>query len=187
MADENIKLDENLEDVINILKSTLKQCNSLERKSMNAGGNYIAQQVRKSYSEYFPNKPREHEKPFKDAKNLKRSIRKRQQRKPSLTVTIWSYVHAYNPYSPDQPKVLYGQAQAKGFTAVAKNDSYLTFQIDGKWVKKKQVTITPKPFVTQPGERAANSSEIQVKMEEAFMKEYDKIEKSNGKYKVTDK
>lgn len=185
--DENIKLDENFEDIAKILKETLKQCNSLERKSMNAGGNYIAKQVRRSYSEYFPNRPRQHEKPFKDAKNLKSSIRKRQQKKPSLTVTIWSYVHAYNPYSPDAPKVLYGQAQAKGFTAVAKNEKYLTFQINGKWVSKKQVTITPKPFVTQPAERTLGTAALQDVMEDAFMKEYQKIENSNGKYKVTDK
>ena len=184
---ENIKLDENQEDVVKIVKSVLKQCNALERKSMNAGGNYIAKEVRKSYSEYFPNKPQHHEKPFKDAENLKKSIKKRQQKKPRLTVTIWSYVHAYNPYSPDQPKVLYGQALAKGFTVTAKKDKYLTFQVNGKWVKKQQIQVTPRPFVTQPAEKAANSQAIVVVMEDAFMKEYQKIENSNGKYKVTDR
>ena len=167
---ENTSFDTDFENIEKILKSTLKQLNSLERKSMAAGGNYIAKEIRKSYRDYFPNKPQRHEKPFKDAENLRKSIKKRQQKKPSLTVTIWSYVHAYNPYSPDQPKVLYGQALAKGFTAQAKKDKYLTFCINGKWIKTHSVTVTPRPFVTQPGERAANSREVVEIQEEAFMK-----------------
>lgn len=184
---KEIDFNTDFEDVEKILKSTLKQLNSIERKSMNAGGNYVAKQIRRSYSEYFPNPPRQHIKPFKDPENLKKSIKKRQQKKPSLIVTIWSYVHAYDPARPNAKPVLYGQALAKGFTATAKQDKYLTFQANGKWVKVKQVTINARPFVTQPGERAANSSEVVRVQEEAFMKEYNKIESSNGKYKVTDR
>lgn len=167
-----------------------KATNDIQRKAMSKGGQYIASQVRSNYKSYFPNPARHHDKTgmkgYKkgEPENLRKSIRNRAYAKPKLGQIIYTKVHAYNPYSPEQPNVLYGAALAKGFTATAKNDKYLTFQADGKWHKVKSVTVAARPFVTEPSERASKSQEIVRRMEGVIQKEIEKQEqKAKAKLK----
>jgi len=43
--------------------------------------------------------------------------------------------------------VVYARIIEKGGVITAKNKPYLSFQIDGKWFKKKSVTIPPRPYL----------------------------------------
>lgn len=165
-----------------------KQNYSIQRKAMIKGGRYIASEVRKSYPTYFPNPPQHHDKssmPGKEKKepeNLKKSVRTRPWNKPKLGVTIYSSVHAFNPFNPQAKKVLYGAALQKGFTATAKNDKYLTFQASGKWHKVKSVNVASRPWITEPAERAARSEKVIRIMEEEVQKQIRKIEEKYQPY-----
>lgn len=178
-----VEFDFEIKQAQKLIAGIEKQSYNIQRKAMATGGRYIAQEVRKSYSSFFPNPPRHHDKSGmpgrerKEPENLKKSIKNRAYRKPKLGQIIYSNVHAFNPYNPNAPKVLYGAALAKGFTITAKSDKYLTFQVDGKWKKKHQVTVEKRPFVTEPAERAAHSPEIVRRMENTVTKELEKLEK----------
>lgn len=180
-----INLDENLREIEQIFGNLHKEAYNVERKAVAAGSRVIGQEVRRSYKQYFQNKSGQHpDKPFKDPKNLRSSVRVKQYKKPKLGAYITSTVHAYNPYSPDQPKVLYGIALGKGYTIQPKDpDKYLTFQVDGKWVKRKEVKVDARPWITDPGTRAANSTQVQRAMETAVQKELEKLA-DNPNYRV---
>lgn len=169
-----------IDELQKFVKSLDKATYNIQRKAMAAGGRYIASQVRKSYSSYFPNAPKHHDKPAslgkREPENLRKSVRNRAYRKPKLGQIIYSSVHAYNPFNPMQKKVLYGAALQKGFTATAKAGEYLTFQVDGKWKKKQQITVDKRPWITEPSERALRSEEIIRRMDKVIQKELDKLE-----------
>lgn len=160
-----------------------KQTYNIQRKAMATGGRYIASQVRSSYSSFFHNPPKHHDKSGMpglqkgEPENLKKSVKNKAFRKPKLGQTIYSAVHAYNPFNPKAKKVLYGAALQKGFSITAKNDKYLTFQVDGKWKKKHEITVPKRPWITDPAERAANSYVCENRMSQTIQKEVDKLEK----------
>lgn len=177
-----------VDDLNKYVTNLSKQTYNIQRKAMAAGGRYIASVVRKSYSVYFPNVPRHHDKSGMQGKgrrepeNLKKSVRNRAYRKPKLGQIIYSSVHAYDPFNPLQKKVLYGAALAKGFTATAKEGEYLTFQASGKWHKVKSVTVASRPWITEPAERAVRSEELVRKMEDVIKKEVMKLEQKYQPY-----
>ena len=157
-----------------------KQKYNIQRKAMSTAGQYIASQVRASYKSFFPNAPRHHEKPNmgrREPKNLRKSVKNRAWRKPKLGQTIYSNVHAYNPFNPDAKKVLYGAALQKGFSITAKGDNYLTFYASGKWHKVKNVVVPSRPWITEPGERAAKSYVLENRVQQRIQKEIDAYEK----------
>ena len=165
-----------------------KQTINIQRKALSKGGQYLAKAVRQSYSTYFPNTPQHHDKsnmPGKgkrEPENLRKSVRSRIWRKPKLGITIYSSVHAFNPFNPQAKKVLYGAALQKGFTATAKNDKYLTFQASGKWHKVKSVNVASRPWITDPADRAMKSEGFKRVMEETINKEVLKIEQKYQPY-----
>lgn len=178
-----VEFDFEIKQAQKLINAIEKQSYNIQRKAMATGGRYIAQQVRRSYTDFFSNPPQRHDKSAMpgrekgEPENLKKSIKNKAYRRPKLGQVIYSNVHAFNPYNPSAPKVLYGAALAKGFTITAKNDKYLTFQVDGKWKKKKEVTVAKRPWVREPADRAAHSQEIVRKMEETTQKELQKLEK----------
>lgn len=189
--DVEFKVDEYLDDIVKMFGNLQKECYSVERKAMATGGRYISQQVRRSYNQWYPHTPKHHDKSGMpglqkgEPENLKKSIRSKAYRKPKLGTYITSTVHAYNPYNPEQKKVLYGIALGKGYTLEAKDpDKYLTFiGTDGKWAKKKSVTIPKRPWISDPAERAAMSTEIVAKMNDTVAKYLKKLE-NNPNYVV---
>lgn len=182
-----VDFDFEIKQAQKLINALDKQSYDMQRKAMATGGRYIAQQVRRSYTDFFQNPPQHHDKSGmpgrkrNEPENLKKSIRNKAYRKPKLGQIIYPTVHAFNPYNPAAPKVLYGYALAKGFTITAKNDRYLTFQADGKWHKKKQVEVAKRPFVAEPADRAAHSQEIARRMEDTVTKELEKLEKKYNK------
>ena len=77
----------------------------------------------------------------------------------------------------------YGYVNASGADIKAKNGKYLTFQIDGKWVKKASVKIPSKNFIEEPGERYLRSTQMKDDMDFYLQKKLDALEKK-GKIEV---
>lgn len=74
-------------------------------------------------------------------------------------------------------QVFYGYALAKGATIKAKHSDYLTFQIDGKWVKKKEVKLPARDYITEPVKKYIDSAECKLQMEKLVQREIAKLEK----------
>lgn len=74
-------------------------------------------------------------------------------------------------------QVFYGYALAKGATIKAKHNDYLTFQIDGKWIKKKEVKLPSRDYINEPVKKYIDSAECKLQMEKLVQKELDKLEK----------
>ena len=81
--------------------------------------------------------------------------------------------------SKDGRLARYGYMLASGYTITAKKD-WLTFNINGKWVKKKSVTVAPRDFIEAPIDRYMDSGELRESMDKAFDKQLKKIEKKLG-------
>ena len=72
----------------------------------------------------------------------------------------------------------YGFMLASGYTIEPKDKGKtLTFQINGKWVRKYSVTVQPKDFVEAPVERYFSSHDCEERMEKAAQKQVDYWEK----------
>ena len=73
--------------------------------------------------------------------------------------------------------VRYGYVLAKGATIKAKNSSVLTFQINGKWIRKHEVVIKPRDWVEGPAKSYLDSREYYEKIEALTQKEIDRYDK----------
>lgn len=78
-------------------------------------------------------------------------------------------------------KAYYGYALAKGSTITAKNSNYLTFQVNGKWVKVHSVKLPAHDFVESPVKTYLQSTDFKVKLDQLVEKEVAKIEKKNNR------
>ena len=76
-------------------------------------------------------------------------------------------------------KVFYGYAIAKGAHITAKNDTYLTFQKQGKWIKVHAVTLPERDFVATPVKNYLCSPAFNQKLDELVQKEVHRIEKEH--------
>lgn len=81
----------------------------------------------------------------------------------------------------EKGKVFYGYALAKGAVITAKDDGYLTFQKDGKWIKVRSVKLPERDFVAKPAKDYLEGPAFQQKLEQLVQKEVDRIEKENRK------
>jgi hypothetical protein len=78
-------------------------------------------------------------------------------------------------------QVFYGYALSKGAEITAKNGEYLTFQIDGKWVKVHSVKLPSRDFVTTPVKRYLGSPAFSQKLDQLVDREIKRVEKRKGK------
>lgn len=76
-----------------------------------------------------------------------------------------------------QKQVLYGYALAKGAAIRAKSDDYLTFQIDGKWVKTHEVKLPERDFIAEPVNEYLKTNAFRQQLDRLAQKEIDKLEK----------
>ena len=65
----------------------------------------------------------------------------------------------------------YGFMLAAGYTVNAKEGSCLTFNINGKWIRKHSVTVRPKDWVEPPVERYVGSADCAARLDKAFQKQ----------------
>ena len=76
-----------------------------------------------------------------------------------------------------EDNVFYGYALAKGAQITAKKGKYLTFQIDGKWIKVHSVKLPERDFVASPVKRYLNSPAFGTKLDQLVERELKRIEK----------
>ena len=77
--------------------------------------------------------------------------------------------------------VRYGYVLAKGTTIVPKKANTLTFQIDGKWIRKHSVTIPERDWVEKPARDYIDSPSYKAKLDSLVQKEIDKAEKRKAR------
>lgn len=77
--------------------------------------------------------------------------------------------------------VRYGYVLAKGTTITAKKANTLTFQIDGKWIRKHSVTLPERDWVEKPAKNYIDSPSYKAKLDSLVQKEVDKAEKRKVK------
>ncbi len=73
--------------------------------------------------------------------------------------------------------VRYGYVLAKGTTIVPKKAKTLTFQIDGKWIRKHSVTLVERDWVEKPARDYIDSPSYKAKLDTLVQREIDKAEK----------
>ena len=81
--------------------------------------------------------------------------------------------------SKDGRTARYGFMLASGYTITAKS-GYLTFNINGKWVKKKSVTVASRDYMEEPVLRYMDSGELNRNLDATFQKQVDRLEKKMG-------
>ena len=77
--------------------------------------------------------------------------------------------------------VRYGYVLAKGTTIIPKKANTLTFQIDGKWIRKHSVTIPERDWVEKPARDYIDSPSYKAKLDSLVQKEIDKAEKRKAR------
>lgn len=77
--------------------------------------------------------------------------------------------------------VRYGYVLAKGTTILPKKANTLTFQIDGKWIRKHSVTIPERDWAEKPAKDYIDSPAYKAKLDSLVQKEIDKAEKRKVK------
>ena len=70
-------------------------------------------------------------------------------------------------------KARYGFMLAHGYVVKAKTSKGLTFNINGKWVRKHSVIVQPKDWVEPPVERYTDSSELQTRLDKELQRQVD--------------
>lgn len=82
------------------------------------------------------------------------------------------------PTSKDGRTARYGFMLASGYTITPKDGrKTLTFQINGKWIRKHSVTVRPKDFVEGPLEVYMMSADVNDRLEKALEKQLEYWEK----------
>lgn len=76
-----------------------------------------------------------------------------------------------------EKSIFYGYALSKGSTIRAKGDKLLTFQIDGKWMRKHEVKLTPTDFIAAPVGKYLTTKEFRDRLDILVEREVRKIEK----------
>ena len=74
----------------------------------------------------------------------------------------------------------YGFMLASGFTVTKKGKYLLTFNCNGQWIRKYQVTVREHDWVEGPIERYAESSDCKNRMDTALQKQVDYWDKKLG-------
>ena len=77
--------------------------------------------------------------------------------------------------------VRYGYVLAKGTTIVPKKGNTLTFQIDGKWIRKHSVTIPERDWVEKPARDYIDSPSYKAKLESLVEREIVRAEKHSSR------
>ena len=88
-------------------------------------------------------------------------------------VYVSNRANSGKPTGKDGRNARYGFMLAAGYTVEAKTPKGLTFNINGKWVRKHSVTVAPKDWVEPAVIRYARSADCSSRMETAFQKQID--------------
>ena len=156
---EYISVETDFNDALRLFYSLDKEYPKIRRRILSGIGQSAANRSKKSYKGLLQ----------KRSGNLYKSIKKSVV-KSGKAVVIY-------PRAMSDNNVRYGFPLAKGSLIQAKGDNYLTFQVNGKWVKKKQVQIGSHDFVEGPIMKYIGSQDYNNQIDKLMDKEIKKLEK----------
>lgn len=159
-----ISIETDLNDAMELLEGLYKNSDKMRASLLGQIGTKAKNKAKKSYRNVL----------HKRSGYLYKSIRRYMYRNKKAVV-----ITAHNK----DDKVRYGFVLAHGTTIEAKNSEYLTFQVEGKWVRKHSVRIEARDFIEGPVDRYLASREFDTDKEKIVQKQIDKIEQ---KKKVTE-
>lgn len=149
-----------------LLKNLGKQGKSISRYVLRNIGRITKNKIKKSYNIYL----------HKQSGDLYKSIKSYQSKR-----ALYNVISANA--TDDKSKVRYAYVLASGSTIQAKNKKYLTFNVNGKWVKKKSVKIPANDFMETPATKYLKSTQMKQDMDKYLQKKLDQLEKK-GKITV---
>ena len=95
-------------------------------------------------------------------------------------VTISTNATSGKPTSKDGRPARYGFMLAHGYTITDQNKETLTFNINGKWIRKHKVTVPAKDFVEPGVERFIASADCNQRLDKEIAKQVEYWDKRSG-------
>lgn len=159
-AEISVKAD--LDDVMETLSEIDGNKEKMRRRVLSGIASAVKSKVKRSYSALL----------HKRSGTLYKSIQSKVSRDGRLAIV--------SP-SATSNGVRYGYVLAKGTTIVPKKANTLTFQIDGKWIRKHSITLPERDWVEKPAKDYIDSPAYKAKLDSLVQKEIDKAEKRKAK------
>ena len=159
MAAEYVSVECDLDEALDFFRGLEKEYPKIRRRMLAGIGSSARNRAKKAYRGVLN----------KGSGNLYKSI-KRGVVKSGKAVVISPQARADN-------HVLYGYALQQSALIEAKDSDYLTFQIDGKWVKKKSVRLKEHDFMEGPILQYLGSQDYRDQLDKLLAKEITKLEK----------
>lgn len=163
MAAEFISLEVDIQECLDLFEGLEKDKKKIERAILAGVGSTVRNQIKKSYKRDLNKRTGE----------LYKSI-KRGVVRSGNAVVIQPKARAAN-------HVFYGYALAKGSKITAKNNKTLTFQIDGKWIRKHEVKLPERDWFVEPAKRYLSSTAYKQQLDKILQKQIQKVEARNAK------
>ena len=155
---EFISLETDFDEAFNLIDGLGKEFPKIRRKVLAGIGTTAVKKSKTAYRGMLQ----------KRTGNLYKSI-KRSVVKSGKAVVIY-------PRAKSSNNVAYGFPLAKGSVIRAKDDDYLTFQVNGRWVKKKEVRVPSHDFVEGPINSYLGSKAHKDQMDQIIEKELKRLE-----------
>lgn len=162
---ESISIETDINDALEFLENLGANKHTTMRRILSGTGTAAKNQVKKAYKSYGLSK---------GTGALYKSISKKVIRS-GKAVIVEAKVQS------EKNQVFYGYALAKGAEITAKSGEYLTFQIDGKWIKVHSVKLPERDFVATPVKRYLSSPAFGQKLDQLVEREVKRIEKRKMK------
>ena len=159
-AEINVKAD--LDDVMKTLSEIDGNKEKMRRRVLSGIASAVKSKVKSSYRKLL----------HKRSGTLYKSIQSKVCRDGRMAIV--------SP-SASSNGVRYGYVLAKGTMITAKKGDALTFQIDGKWIRKHSVVIPERDWVEKPARDYIDSPSYKAKLDSLVQKEIDKAEKRKAK------
>lgn len=159
-AEISVKAD--LDDVMKTLSEIDGNKEKMRRRVLSGIASAVKSKVKRSYSALL----------HKRSGTLYKSIQSKVSRDGRLAIV--------SP-SATANGVRYGYVLAKGTTIVPKKANTLTFQIDGKWIRKHSITLPERDWVEKPAKDYVDSPAYKAKLDSLVQREIDKSEKRKAK------
>jgi hypothetical protein len=156
----NVKVD--ADDVKNSLEELQVNTKNVPRKVVAAISSKIKSVTKKAYSGYL----------HKQTGLLYKSISRIMKKGKAIA-------YIYPTQANNKNNVRYGFVLAAGANILPKHDEYLTFKINGNWIRSKGVVIQPKNFIAEPADNFIGSLEYDKTIQTIIEKEVKKAEKKN--------
>lgn len=157
-----ISIEPQLDDAIEEIGDLVRNEKSIRKSILSQVGTKAKTRAKRDYKTILNKK----------SGNLYKSIRKYVYRNGKAVV-----ITAHNIGDTNR----YGFILAHGFTSEVKNESALTFQIDGKWIRKHSVTVKPKDFIQAPVKNYLSGGQINQDLETITQKKIDSLTKKYNK------